>query len=126
MMWNGVNSVEYWDVCWNLSCYNYWNNEEFLNFNRLKFAIIPNNKNMKLESIKILTGEIDYKLGRINYFKTHLEEWKNKEDEGYKKSQKRLAKLMDEASNLLQIMKLEELDEFKGYVDIFKKPEEYS
>jgi hypothetical protein len=81
---------------------------------------------MKLESIKILTGEIDYKLGRIDYFKTHLEKWKNKEDEGYKKSQKRLAKLIDEASNLLQIMKLEELDEFKGYEDIFKKLEKYS
>jgi hypothetical protein len=81
---------------------------------------------MKLESIKILTGEIDYKLGRIDYFKTHLEEWKNKEDEGYKKSQKRLAKLIDEASKLLQIMKLEGLDEFKEYEDIFKKLEENS
>ena len=79
---------------------------------------------MKLESIKILTGEIDYKLGRIDYFKTHLEEWKNKEDEGYKKSQKRLAKLIDESINLLQIMKLEELEQFKEYEEIFKKLEE--
>ena len=78
---------------------------------------------MKSESIKILTGEVDYKLGRIDYFNTYLEEWVNKEDEGYKKSQKRLAKLIDEAGNLLQIMKLEELDEFKGYEDIFKKLE---
>ena len=76
---------------------------------------------MKSESVKILTDEINYKLGRIDYFKTHLEEWKNKEDEDYKKSQKRLAKLIDEASNLLNIMKLEELDEFKGYEVIFKK-----
>ena len=76
---------------------------------------------MKSESIKILTGEIDYKIGRIDYFNTHLEEWVNKEDEGYKKSQKRLAKLIDEVGNLLLIMKLEELDEFKGYEEIFKK-----
>ena len=78
---------------------------------------------MKLESIKILIGEIDYKLERIDFFKTQLEEWKNKEDEGYKKSQKRLAKLMDEATNLLQIMKLEELEEFKKYEDVFKNLE---
>ena len=79
---------------------------------------------MKSESIKILTGEIDYKFGRIDHFKTQLEDWKDKEDEGYKKSQKRLAKLMDEATNLLQIMKLEELDEFGEYEEIFKKLEE--
>ena len=53
---------------------------------------------MKLESIKILIDEIDYKLGRIDFFKTQLEEWKNKEDEGYKKSQKRLVKLIDEGN----------------------------
>ena len=76
---------------------------------------------MKVESIKILTGEIDFKLGRIEYFKTHLKEWKNKEDEGYARSQRRLAKLMEESVHLLQIMKLEELDEFKGYEEIFKK-----
>jgi hypothetical protein len=63
-----VNSFECWNVCWDSICCNYWNKEEFLNCNRLKFAIIPDNKNMKLESIKILTGEIDYKLERINYF----------------------------------------------------------
>ena len=40
---------------------------------------------MKSESIEILIGEINYKLGRIDYFKTHLEEWENKEEEGYKK-----------------------------------------
>ena len=79
---------------------------------------------MKLESIKILIGEIDYKLGRIDFFKTQLEEWKNKEDEGYEKSHKRLVKLIDEATNLLQIMRLEELDEFKEYEDIFKNLEE--
>ena len=78
---------------------------------------------MKLESIKILIGEIDYKLGRIDFFKTQLEEWKNKEDEGYKKSQKRLVKLIDEATDLLQIMKLEELEEFKKYEDVFKNLE---
>jgi len=78
---------------------------------------------MKLESIKILIGEIDYKLERIDFFKTQLEEWKNKEDEGYKKSQKRLVKLIDEATNLLQIMKLEELEEFKKYEDVFKNLE---
>ena len=78
---------------------------------------------MKLESIKILIGEIDYKFERIGFFKTQLEEWKNKEDEGYKKSQKRLAKLIDEATNLLQIMKLEDLEEFKKYEDVFKNLE---
>lgn len=81
---------------------------------------------MKPESIEILTGEIDYKLGRIDYFKIHLEEWNNKEDEGYKKSQKRLTKLMDEAINLLHIMKLEELDEFQEYEEIFKKLKEHA
>jgi len=30
---------------------------------------------------------------------------------------------MDEATNLLQIMKLEELDEFKKYEDVFKNIE---
>ena len=78
---------------------------------------------MKSESIKILTGEIDYKLGRIDHFKTQLKDWKNKDDEGYEKSQKRLAKLIEEATNLLQIMKLEELDEFKKYEDVFKNLE---
>ena len=78
---------------------------------------------MKSESIKILTGEIDYKLGRIDHFKTQLKDGKNKDDEGYEKSQKRLVKLMDEATNLLQIMKLEELDEFRKYEDVFKNLE---
>ena len=78
---------------------------------------------MKLESIKILTGEIDYKLGRIDHFKTQLKDWKNKDDEGYEKSQKRLVKLIEEATNLLQIMKLEELEEFKKYEDVFKNLE---
>ena len=76
---------------------------------------------MKSESIKILIGEIDYKLGRVDYFKTHLKEWENKEEEDYKKSQRRLAKLIDETTNLLQIMKLEELDEFKEYQEVFEK-----
>ncbi len=78
---------------------------------------------MKSESIEILTDEIDYKIGRIDYFKTRLEEWKNKEEENYEKSQRRLVKLMAEATNLLQIMKLEELDEFKKYEEVFKKLE---
>jgi len=81
---------------------------------------------MKLESIRILIGEIDYKLGRIDFFKTQLKEWKNKEDEGYKKSQKRLAKLIDEATNLLQIMKLEEPEKFRKYEEIFKKLEKHA
>ena len=78
---------------------------------------------MESESIKILTGEIDYKLGRIDHFKTQLKDWKNRDDEGYEKSQKRLAKLLEEATNLLQIMKLEELEEFKKYEDVFKNLE---
>jgi hypothetical protein len=78
---------------------------------------------MKSESIKILIGEIDYKLGRIDYFKTRLDQWKNKDDEEYKKSQRRLDKLINEAVNLLQIMKLEALDEFKEYQEIFEKLE---
>jgi hypothetical protein len=78
---------------------------------------------MKPESIKILIGEIDYKLGRIDYFKTRLDAWKNKEDAEYDKSQRRLGKLIDETVNLLQIMKLEELDEFKNYQVIFEKLE---
>ena len=81
---------------------------------------------MKLESIKILVDEIDYKLGRIDHFKKLLEELENKEDEGYKNSLRRLAKLVDEATNLLQIMKLEELDDFEKYQDVLKKLEENS
>jgi tRNA(Ile)-lysidine synthase TilS/MesJ len=78
---------------------------------------------VKSESIKILIGEIDYKLGRVDYFKTHLKEWENKEEEDYKKSQRRLAKLIDETKNLLQIMKLEELDKFKEYQEIYENLE---
>ena len=78
---------------------------------------------MKLESIKILVSEIDYKLGRIDFFKTRLEEWENKEEREYEQSQRRLAKLIDETINLLQIMKLEELDNFKDYEEIAKKLE---
>jgi len=76
---------------------------------------------MKSESIKILIGEIDYKLDRIEFFKTRLEEWENTEDKEYDQSLRRLAKLIDEATNLIQIMKLEELDEFDKYQEIFKK-----
>ena len=78
---------------------------------------------MKSESIKILIGEIDYKLSRIDYFKTNLAKWENKEEEDYKKSERRLAKLIDETTNLLKIMKLEELDEFKEYQEVFEKLE---
>lgn len=81
---------------------------------------------MKLESIKILAGEIDYKLGRIEFFKERLEKWENKEDKEYEQSQRRLAKLIDETTNLLQIMKLEELDNFKEYEEIAKKLEKNS
>ena len=81
---------------------------------------------MKAESIKILTGEIDFKLGRIKYFKTSLKEWKNKDDyANYERSQKRLAKLMEETSNLLQIMKLEGLNGLEKYEEIFKNLEEH-
>ena len=78
---------------------------------------------MKSESIRILIGEIDYKLGRVDYFKTHLKEWENKEEEDYEKSQRRLTKLIDETKNLLQIMKLEKLDEFKEYQEIYENLE---
>jgi len=76
---------------------------------------------MKLESIKILVGEIDYKLGRIEFFKERLEKWENKEDKEYEQSLRRLAKLVDETTNLLQIMKIEELDNFKEYEGLLKK-----
>ena len=62
---------------------------------------------MKLESIKILISGIDYKLGRIKFFKERLENWENKEDKKYEQSLRRLNKLVDETSNLLQIMKIE-------------------
>ena len=81
---------------------------------------------MQLESIKILIGEIDYKLGRIEFFKERLEKWENKEEREYEQSQRRLAKLIDEAINLLQIMKLEELDNFKEYEEIAKKLDEHT
>ena len=79
---------------------------------------------MKLESIKILVSEIDYKLGRIEFFKERLENWGNKEEREYEQSQRRLAKLIDETTNLLQIMKLEELDNFKEYEEIAKNLDE--
>jgi len=78
-------------------------------------------KSMKLESIKILVSEIDYKLGRIDFFKERLEKWENKEEKEYEQSLKRLNKLVDEADNLLQIMKIEELDNFKEYEEMFNK-----
>ncbi|MGH1568515.1 MAG: hypothetical protein ACRBBZ_04935 [Nitrosopumilus sp.] len=78
---------------------------------------------MKSESIRILIDEIDYKLGRVDYFETHLKEWENKEEKDYEKSQRRLAKLIDETKNLLQIMKLEKLDEFKEYQEIYENLE---
>ena len=90
--------------------------------NKLKFVNFRKQV-MKLESIKILVGEIDYKLGRIEFFKERLEKWENMEDKEYEQSQKRLAKLIDETTNLLQIMKLEELDNFKEYEEIAKKLE---
>jgi len=81
---------------------------------------------MKLESIKILVSEIDYKLGRIEFFKERLEKWENKEEREYEQSQRRLAKLIDETTNLLQIMKLEELDNFKEYEGIAKNLDEHT
>ncbi len=76
---------------------------------------------MKPESVKILIGEIDYKLGRIEFFKERLEEWENKEDKEYDQSLRRLGKLIEEAVNLIQIMKLEGLSEFSKYDGILKK-----
>ena len=86
----------------------------------LNFIIISK-KVMKLESIKILISEINYKLSRIDFFKKRLEQWENKEEREYEQSQRRLSKLIDETTNLLQIMKLEELDNFKEYEEIAKK-----
>ena len=76
---------------------------------------------MKPESIKILSAEVDYKLERIEFFKERLEEWENKEDKEYDQSLRRLNKLIDEAVNLIQIMKLEGLDEFSRYDEILRK-----
>ncbi|MCV0430511.1 hypothetical protein [Nitrosopumilus sp.] len=76
---------------------------------------------MKPESIKILVSEIDYKLGRIDFFKDRLEKWENKQDKEYEQSLRRLGKLVDEAKNLLQIMKIEKADNFKEYEEILKK-----
>jgi len=68
---------------------------------------------MKPESLKILVGEINFKLGRINFFNKELKEWKKQNDDLYDRMQRRLAKLIDEALNLLQIMNLEEPEKFK-------------
>ena len=76
---------------------------------------------MKPESVKILTGEVDYKLGRIEFFKGRLEEWGNKEDKEYHQSPRRLNKLIDEAVNLIQIMKIEGLEEFASYGNVLQK-----
>jgi hypothetical protein len=68
---------------------------------------------MKPESLKILVGEINYKLGRIDFFNNELKEWKKQKDDLYGRAQRRLAKLIDETLNLLQIMNLEEPEKFK-------------
>ena len=68
---------------------------------------------MKSESLKILAGEINYKLDRIDFFNNELKEWKKQKDDLYDRAQRRLAKLIDETLNLLQIMKLEEPEKFK-------------
>jgi|GEM_PF-2633626 len=68
---------------------------------------------MKPESLKILVGEINYKLGRIDFFNKELNEWKKQKDDLYDRAQRRLAKLIDETLNLLQIMNLEEPEKFK-------------
>jgi len=68
---------------------------------------------MKPESLKILVGEINYKLGRIDFFNKELKEWKKQKDDLYDRAQRRLAKLIDETLNLLQIMNLEEPGKFK-------------
>ncbi len=68
---------------------------------------------MKPESLKILIGEINFKLGRINFFDKRLKEWEKQNDDLYDRMQRRLAKLIDEALNLLQIMNLEEPEKFK-------------
>ena len=78
---------------------------------------------MKPESITILKGEIDYKIGRIDFFKERLDQWENKEEKEYDQSVRRLAKLKDEVVNLLKIMKLEEAAEFNEYKEIFQKLE---
>ena len=76
---------------------------------------------MKSESIDILKSEIDYKLGRIEFFKERLGLLENKEDREYDQSVRRLAKLKEEVRNLLQIMKFEEVVEFNEYKEIFEK-----
>ena len=76
---------------------------------------------MKPESISILKSEIDYKLGRIDFFNERLEQWENKEEREYDQSVRRLAKLKEEVVNLLQIMKIEEAVEVDEYNEIFKK-----
>ena len=77
---------------------------------------------MKPESLKILVDEINYKLGRIDFFNKELQEWEKQKDDLYDRAQRRLAKLIDEASNLLQIMNLEEPEKFKKeWESIFEK-----
>ncbi len=68
---------------------------------------------MKSESFKILVAEINYKLGRIDFFTRELKEWKKQKDVLYDRAQKRYAKLVYETLNLLRIMALEEPDKFK-------------
>jgi hypothetical protein len=75
---------------------------------------------MKPESLKILEGEINYKLGRIDFFNKELREWKKQKDDLYDRAQRRLAKLIDETLNLLQIMNLEEPEKFKEWKSIFE------
>jgi len=76
---------------------------------------------MKSESLKILVGEINFKLGRINYFNKRLMEWEKQKDDLYDRIQRRLAKLVDETLNLLQIMSLEEPEKFKEWESTFEK-----
>ncbi len=76
---------------------------------------------MKPESLKILVGEINFKLSRINFFNKKLMEWKKQKDDLYDRMQRRFAKLIDETLNLLQIMSLEEPEKFKEWESTFEK-----
>ena len=76
---------------------------------------------MKPESLKILEGEINYKLGRIDFFNKELQEWKKQKDDLFDRAQRRLAKLIDETLNLLKIINLEEPEKFKEWEPIFEK-----
>ena len=60
-------------------------------------------------------------LAELIFLTRNYENGKKQNDDLYDRAQRRLAKLIDETLNLLQIMNLEEPEKFKEWESIFEK-----